>query len=449
MPIKSIETQLESRGTLGNLPRWGKLRKGAAKPDGKIGPDLDYFRLTLETPYAHLMEAFVAKYTDKPKEFSNVYLAAGSADSAFEYWYEHRAHARIVNRCDGDTVVLSWNDSQAGYDHTPHACTCNPNKRICKHRGRLDIVLPEFCREVDEWGKLTIETGSYYDCVALRSSMMLARDFASSMPDVAFWSIPFRVGRSIRTVPVTIDGKRSNKPMSLLYASTEKQFNRAVFSPMVVAPTQMLLADQTTGELPEIFSEQDADWDRDYVNEQTLHLFEDSGSGAENHQANAIDKMIADGSLTDDMTDDQVIDAIQAERLQRASERAKKRADKVRSQNAPKPPVEGSNSRAADDPVFPDLDWVHDVKRVAKFIGKAKKELNLEHGGAINALRWADDYTIENVADFHGTPLTAWAACVVMYCDYDSEKVADYITDPESPVRIEAERLINTKDIPF
>jgi hypothetical protein len=440
MPIKSIEKQLDDQGVLGNFPRMGKLHKGAEKTDkGTVGRDQDYFRLSLEPQYEEVIRpAFVQLFGEKPMQFNNVLVAADSADLGFRYFYEEWAHARLLRRCDGEDIVVQFHEAEQRYSNEPVNCTCNPLNRSCHERGTMDIVIPSLFDLTGMWGKFTVLTGSVYDIIALRSSMRIAGVFHAQMENLSFWSIPFRVGRAVRSVPVTINGKRSIKPMSLLYADIEPEFNQKVFMPMVTAPTQMLLngVNPITGEMPEISIEQAASWDRDYVNAQTIHLFDH-----ENHQMNAIDKMISVGDLEDYMTDETVIELIVEARKQRETEKAGK--------NVPKPPVEGSNSNVADDPAQSDLDWVHDVKRVAKFIAKASKNLKLDHGGVINALRWADDYTVEQVSDFHGTPQTAWAACVVLYCDYDTEQLRDYITDPDSPVRIEAERLINTKDIPF
>lgn len=450
MAVKKIEQMLDEQGTLGNLPRWGKLRKGAPKPDDlKKGlKDLDYFRLTLEPPYAHLMAAFIAKYSDKPREFHNVYLVGDSADNAFQYWYEQRAHARIEKRCDGEEIVMSWSGSNSRYDHTHHDCTCDPNNPTCKLHGKMDIVLPEFCTEMGEWGKLTIETGSWYDIIALRKSMRLAAVFAANLPDVVFWSIPFRVGRAIRPVQVTINGQRSNKPMSLLYADPEKEFNRKVFSPILNAPTQMLLAgtNPATGEIPELVIEQFAAWDRDYVNEQTLHLFDN-----ENHQYNAIEQIIADGNITDTMQDDEVIQTIGILRQQREVEKQQETKTKKPRKNAAKSNVEGSNSSAVDEPDVSQLEWVADTPTVNKFLTKALANLKLDHDQVMRGLQWAmGDYSITQVSQFVGTKEDAWASCVVVHCGYDPDQVAEYITDPANPVRIQAMALLaRIADVPF
>lgn len=455
MPTKSLEYQLSERGILGNFPRFGKLRKGAPKPDDlKKGlKDLDYFRLTLETPYEETIRpAFEQLFGQQPREFPNVLLAAESADQAFQYWKEDWAHARLLKRCDEETIIVHWDDNIPGYSTEPLKCSCNPLKRDCRDHGRMDIVIPALFELTGEWGKFTIETTSIYDVIALRSYMKMADAFMQKLPNVAFGAIPFTIGRAVRSVPVTINGKRSIKPMSLLYAKIEPDFNQQVFTPMLTKPAQLLLAgvNPVTGESPEgglpdpeieAEFEQAQNWDRDYVNAHTIHQFDH-----ENHQMNAIDKMIADGNITDVMGDEEVIQTVEILRKQRATEKQNQQSGK----NASKPPVKGSNSSAADDNGQSDLEWVANVKTVATFLAKAQKNFKLDHGGVLNALRWAmSDYSIQNVAEFVGTKEDAWAACVTLYCDYDPAEITEYITDATNPVRIHALSMIERLDIPF
>jgi hypothetical protein len=334
--------------------------------------------------------------------------------------------------------VVHWNAGDGRYDTQPHACTCNPLDRSCGLTGRLNIVIPALCEAVGEWGTLTVLTGSIYDVTAIRASMHVAGAFMQKIQNVAFWSVPFMIGRVTRKVPVTINGKRSIKPMSLLYAQVEPDFNQKVLSPMLTAPAQLLLQGMNpeTGELPEVVIEQAASWDRDWINEHTAEMFDH-----ENHQANAIDKMIADGELTDGMNDDDAYKAIY-------QNRAKRQAEKT-SQNTPQSNVEGSNSSATDDNGQSELEWVADPKTVAKFLAKAQKDLKLSHGAVIEALQWVDNYRLENVADFHGTKEDAWAACVAKAFDYDIEIIAREIPDMHNPIRVKAGQMIEKFDIPF
>lgn len=442
MPIKRIEKQLMEQGVLGNFPRFGKLRKGAEKGEKSAGRDLDYFRLTLEPQYEHIRPQFVELYGEQPTEFRNVFLAADSAELAFQYHYEAWAHARLLRRCDGETISVAYSDGMQTYDNTPHDCTCNPVKPDCKIHGRLDVVLPELFELTGAWGKFTIETHSVYDAVALRSAMIVAGAFAANIPNTAFWSIPFRVGRAMRPVPVTINGKRSVKPMSLLFAEVEPEFNQKVVQPRLTAPTQKLLAgvNPETGEMPDIVVDQPESWDREYVNAETLHLFDH-----ENHQANAIDQMISSGLLQDSMNDDTVIGLIIEARQQREAE---KQAE-VAAKNAPKSNKKGSKPSAAQPPVQSDPNWSKNAPTVVKFIAQAQAKLNLNHGQVLDALKWVSPAPIQNVEDFEGTREEAWAACIAFNCSYNSDAVMKMIPDESNAVRVLALDMIEKSNIPF
>lgn len=453
MPIKEVERQLDERGTLGNLPRFGKLRKGAEKPQDDKGrlKDLDYFRLTLEPEYeAIIRPAFVELFGEQPTEFHNVLIAADDADRAFDYWYESWAHARLLNRCDGETIVVGWSDGLQGYDSTPRACTCDPLKRTCKQKGRMDIVIPALCEMTGVWGKLTLETTSQYDVFALRAAMRVAGAFLQRFEQISFWSVPFVVGRAPRNVPVTIVNKqgkaqRSLKEMSLLYALIEPEFNKVVLTPELTRPAQLLLngVNPANGELPEITIEQTASWDREYVNAQTLHLFDH-----ENHQANAIDKLIADGVLTDTMTDTEAITALLIERNRRDAEKQAESGSK----NAPKSRKKGSNSSATPDNGQPDLEWAKDAQAVVKLIAQANQKFNFATGDVLEALRAITPGELDNLQDFVGTKQEAWAACIAKFCDYDSARVDAYVVG-DMPEAVALRQLIHRQmgaaEIPF
>lgn len=440
MPIKRIEQQLDERGILGNMPRWGKLRKGGVKGEKSAGLDLDHFRLTLEPQYEHIRPIFEQVCGKDPDVLHNVFIAADDAEQAFDYWYETWAHARLVARCDGETIVNGWSDGELRYDTTPRPCTCNPLDRTCKQHGRLDIVIPELCKVVG-WGKLTVETTSIYDVIALRSYMRVAGAFLAQLPNVAFWSVPFAIGRAVRPVPVTINGKRSIKNMSLLFASIEPEFNQKVMSPQLTKSTQLLLAgvnpetgESSAGGLPEIEYEQVQNWDRDYVNAETLGLFEN-----ENHQYNAINQLIDSGLLKDEMDTDEAISVVLEQRAQRDAEKAQQSAAK----NAPKTNKKGSK-RSASEPVQPDLYWAKDAKTAHDLVQAAQDKLGLDHGQVLAALRvLAGNEELEHVQDFYGERPMAWAACIALRAGYIPEQLTRYVPETESGMKlIEAAKLI-------
>lgn len=447
MPTKSMEAQINARGVLGNFPRFGKLRKGAPKTEKGAGRDQDYFRLTLETPYEHLRPAFEQLFGTEPREFHNVLLAADSPDQAFTYWKEDWAHARLLKRCDEETIIVHWDDKRLpdpGYSTQPLECTCDPLKRTCKDHGRMDIVIPALFDLTGEWGKFTVETTSIYDVAALRSYMKMAESFMQKLPNVAFWSVPFTIGRAMRTVPVTINGKRSLKPMSLLYAKIEPEFNQQIFTPMLTRPAQLLLAGgdlsavEPQAEEPEFEAEfiQAASWDRDYVMQKTIHLFDH-----EDHWINTTNKMEVAGELTEDMDDVHAIEAILQNREKRKAEKA--------SGNGSKSRKKGSNSSAAQSQAQSSAagaEWLQNAQRLNGFIAKAHSDLNLSTGLVLKALQDASEpEQIENIQDFTGSDLQAWAACIAYKVVYQPDQVAAF-APLNSPVWKAAIQIIEAHD---
>lgn len=455
MPIKKIERELAARGVLGNFPRIGKLRKGAEKPeDLKQGlKDLSHFRLTLDPQFEYMRPEFVRIYGDKPEVFRGVQLAAESADQAFDYWFEDWKHAKLMRRCDGEDICVHL-DEDMEYRTNPLPCTCDPFKPVCKQSGRLDIVLPEWCLATGTWGKLTIETHSKYDVLALRGCMITSGFFMNQIPEIRFWNVPFVVGRAPKKVPIiTTDKKtnqkqRSEKTMSLLYAMIDPEFNTKVTTPLLTEPARAMLSANVNAENNDFLSMeigQTQGWDRDYIDAETLLFFEESGDGAQNHQENTINAMIAAGQLTDDMTDLQAFNAIQENRKRRASEKQTQQAAK----NGSKSRKKEATRNAADEQAQSDVDWLKNGERANAFLQHAHDKLGLNMGDILDALKWCSVDQIQTIEEFDGTPAEAWGACIARKCGYDLEAVAQFVHDPLSPGRFMAEKLINRHAMPF
>lgn len=437
MPIKRIQQEILTRGVLGNMPRWGKLRKGAEKPESGPGKDLDYFRLTLEPEYEFIRPEFERLFGNKPTEFRRVLIAADNADKGFDYWYEQHTASTLTRRCDGEEIVQWFNEGTFRTDYTRKPCVCNPLDRECGEQGRMDIVLPELCALVG-WGKLTVLTTSDYDIRALAASMFVAGQFLQQLPQIAFWSVPFTIGRAPRKVPVTMTDKkgkktRSNKTMSLLYAEIDTEFQNTVLTPMLTRPAQQIMSGLTpnAGELPETVI--DRAWDRDFVNAETLALFNN-----EIHQRNAIDKLIDVGLITDDMSSETVIARVQVDRQQRAAEEKIKQDAR---ENAPKTNEKGSKRNAAGQQAQssskPGLD-AQTLKRIVA--AAAKYDLTTEN--VLEALRAVSPVHLNTLDDYQGDPNEAWAACVAFRAGYNLYDLATLIPDQENSIYKQAAQII-------
>lgn len=441
MPIKRIQREILTRGVLGNMPRWGKLRKGAEKNEEKNAPgrDLNYFRLTLEPEYEFIRPEFERLYGDKPTEFRNILIAADNADKAFDYWYELHTASTLMRRCDGEEIVQWFDEGEFRQTYERKPCACNPLDRDCSEQGRLDIVLPELCAVVG-WGKLTVLTTSDYDIRALAASMFVAGQFLQQLPQIAFWSVPFTLGRAPRKVPVTMTDKkgvktRSNKTMSLLYAEIDTEFQNSILTPMLTRPAQQIMSGLTpnAGELPETVI--DRAWDRDFVNAETLGLFQ-----AENHQTHAIDQMIRDGFITDDMGTDTVIAVIQEKRQQRDAEKQTEQSAK----NGSKSRQKGSNSSATSEPAQSDTKPGLDAQTLKRII-EAAARYDLTTENVLEAVRAVSPKHLNTLDEYQGDANEAWAACIAFKADYNLYDLDALIPDRENTMYKRAAQIIENR----
>ena len=450
MPVRKIEDRIQEQGFLGNLPRIGVIRKGAEHTDNKQRlQDLDHFRVVFEDQYTRpendARPIFINLYGEKPQVLRNAYLAAENANSAFTYWLEYHNTNTLLKRCDGEEIVLWYDDETHAHSTQRMDCTCDPNprQRECGYSGKMDIVLPEFNHAFGVSGKFTILTTSEYDCYALRAAMVTQGVRVAQLQKVQFWQIPFEIGRSPREVRVTTEKGRMKKEMWLLYARPMPEFERTVLIPALTNGGNRLLAgvDPLTGalpamsdmpELPDMISPAGENWHWEYVIDQTAHLFQ-----AEKHQTNTLKKMIRENELQPDMTDEQAIAAIKTHAEQKAS------------QNAPQSSAEGSNPVAGEDEAQEDLQWALDPKTAATFVAKALRNLKLDHQRIIVALQQIQP-DLKDVQEFVGTKQRAWAACIAMMQNYDPDAVKKYLAgSANQELRNEVLAICDQVGIPF
>jgi hypothetical protein len=141
------------------------------------------------------------------------------------------------------------------------------------------------------------------------------------------------------------------------------------------------------------------------------------------------------------MTTDEVVQAVIANRQRRAAEDAAKNGSKSRKK--------GSNSSAAETNGQSDVDWMRNAQEVTAFINAATKQLKLNHKTIIDALSHISVDAIGGIEAFEGSKADAWAACVAYHCDYNPDKVAEYIPDADNDVRKLALGIIQEYEIPF
>lgn len=144
----------------------GKLRKGGEKPANGVGKELDYWRYTSDT-HPESVVAFNEIFGDKPKAI-RVYLPFQSVDDNFMSAMEAYTASRLQHRCDGEYVVLQYDQKTKSYDQPEYGKVKCPGS--CKEVGRLQVILP------DLWlkgfpGIVTVETHSQFDIMRLYAQL--------------------------------------------------------------------------------------------------------------------------------------------------------------------------------------------------------------------------------------------------------------------------------------
>lgn len=232
MPIQGLTTNNEAA-----FPRIGVIRKGGPKPEGKIGPDLSYFRFTADDP--ELVDQFHATFGDQPRAI-NVYIPFATTDEAFQTWREAWKAGGLLHRCDGDTtVMLRLPDGTYSQEPTrcPGAATAQ-NRDGCKPVGRLTVWIPEF----ERLAFVTVLTTSKWDLLELSRNLRAAEVMRGSL-----LGIPFVLRRRERMISVPDgNGGRRRLPKWLLsiepvqqWVSLQLAAMRRAALPSGLAPLQL------------------------------------------------------------------------------------------------------------------------------------------------------------------------------------------------------------------
>ena len=224
MAIIGLTDELSIRPS---LPRLGKLRKGGEKQkrgEKEIqGKDLDYFRFTSSRP--EIMEAYRKYYGTNLKSL-HVYLPYATPHECFETWMEAWGKSVLLHRCDGQRVILMY-DQQAAkhvrYDHLQYdqRPVCPGG---CKHGGRLELILPDLW-EHGFPGYVTMETHSKHDLIRIMSLLQkYYQERQNNGHDLR--GIEFTLRRITEQVSVPINGKRALVKKSLVEISPSIDWSR-------------------------------------------------------------------------------------------------------------------------------------------------------------------------------------------------------------------------------
>ena len=177
MPIKN----LTNRGLA--FPEIGQIRKGAPKDaNGKIGKDLNYFRVTFDEAETEASEKFLKIYGSEPQEI-NILLPFNDIGACWEAWLEAYTAGRMVARSDGEKFeyLLDTKTGEIkvtnGYPNVPYkqgqsVGTYTDGKGkvqeiFCSEVGRLKVVIPELQR----LAYVTILTSSKHDIANIDSQL--------------------------------------------------------------------------------------------------------------------------------------------------------------------------------------------------------------------------------------------------------------------------------------
>lgn len=244
MPIKGLTTEVQIGS---GLPQIARLYKGSEKPeDGRRpGKDLDYFRVEFEPQYEHLRPIWEEMYGEEPTEFEPVMLVAPTVDEAFSSWKEEwNASQTLLHRCDGESQVKWWSESNQMSMTAKKACEVNDKDHACgcKATGRLSIILPDFIAATGMLGYVSVSTHSLYDILTVHRYLS---DIQRMMGRLT--GIPFVFGRAAKEISAPKQVKRASGYVnegrikvtkSLFYLHVNSEFTQSTILPLITtAPT--------------------------------------------------------------------------------------------------------------------------------------------------------------------------------------------------------------------
>lgn len=128
------------------LPRIGIVRKGAPKPEGKPGKDLEYFRFI--TPHAAVQAAWNAAIGERPTSISG-FLPYADPNECLAQWDELWAGSRMLWRGDGERLhielkgdhYVSYADGEGPMQPAP--AKARMGKNVVSRVSRLRLIMPQ------------------------------------------------------------------------------------------------------------------------------------------------------------------------------------------------------------------------------------------------------------------------------------------------------------------
>ena len=196
MPIKRIQDELENELVRARLPLLGLVTKGAKKKvrgrNGKeieVPTDLEYFRFVVKGARNEAEEKIILQkleevFGPRPKAITIIFPYA-EPDSVFEAWQEEwGSGSGLKHRCDGEHVVLWYDEKTRRYIRNPKDENGNPMKcpGNCSPIGRLHFIIPHLGRYA-EW---VLTTTSIYDIATLTKQLHHYYQVLGNLTRVAF-----------------------------------------------------------------------------------------------------------------------------------------------------------------------------------------------------------------------------------------------------------------------
>ena len=196
MPIRGLS---DKSSITPRFPRLGKLRKGGEmvekvnKSGVKVkvmGPDLDHFRFTSDSP--EIVNAFEEVYGKDPKSIV-VYLPYASEEENFPTWCEVWGSSGLVHRCDGENMTIWLEGDHYVKGSKPCMGGHKDNDPLKDGIGRLNVIIPELI-QAGYVGYVTVESHSKNDIISIMSVLSEALQSRGNNP-LGLRGIPFNLRR--------------------------------------------------------------------------------------------------------------------------------------------------------------------------------------------------------------------------------------------------------------